>query len=224
MSNSTDDIRGLDVTWSVRRTPRETPSLPPISFRGAVTGFVARDYLTVQQARDLGARLTALALEIESSEAETEHFDRIEAEEETPAEARMRAQCETSLMLATSAAPLIDAALGVESTPKRHPDADPDCVGCHGTGYQMVGAAPGCSAEKAWCFCTPIGKRAREEEQGTVTRTKTVTERDPAAVEAALAAIPEVTREVKVEETVWDCPESLLAESQVERVSASGAA
>jgi hypothetical protein len=49
-----------------------------------------------------------------------------------------------------------------------------------------------------------------------VTVTKTVTERDPAVVEAALAAIPEVTREVEVEETVWDCPESLLAESPAE--------
>lgn len=58
---------------------------------------------------------------------------------------------------------------GVESVPEHHPDADPNCVGCRGTGYRFVGAAPGCSAEKAWCFCTPIGKANREEAQDAET-------------------------------------------------------
>lgn len=112
---SSDPIRTKGGEYDAKRTT-VSKGLEPITFVARSGASHLQDYFTAAQARDLGSRLMALALEVESAEAEIEHFDRIESEaDETPAEARMRAECETSLALATSALPLIDAALGAES-------------------------------------------------------------------------------------------------------------
>lgn len=111
---SSDSIRTEGGEYDAKRTVSK--GLEPITFVARSGALHLQDYFTAAQARDLGSRLMALALEVES-EAEIEHFDRIESEagEETPAEARMRVEGETSLALATSALPLIDAALGAVS-------------------------------------------------------------------------------------------------------------
>lgn len=77
------------------------------------------------------------------------------------AEVQLQQECDEGL----AAASMVNAALAGEG----HPDADPDCPSCHGSGFVLAGANAGSCAQRAWCHCTPIGKRARDKERSDET-------------------------------------------------------
>jgi hypothetical protein len=111
MSSSSDPIRtDTGLEWTVQRTG-QPGTLPPVTVIAKGGAIWLHDWLTVSAARDLGARLMALALEVESAEAETEHFDRLDSEE-SAAEREMGLLCDVSLAQAKAAGELIDAVVG----------------------------------------------------------------------------------------------------------------